>query len=77
MVMDLTWLIQRRLLAWMTGPVRTFVAHRTGLGMNLRTSIGKARLQLERFRSVCRECLPKGVDLLMHFWHGPCRGAGF
>lgn len=71
MVVDLTWLIQRRLLAWETRPVGSLVAHRARLCGYLRASKGKRRLQLKWLGDICGEGLAKVVDLLVHLRHGP------
>ena len=69
-VVDLTWLIQRRGMAWMTGPIRSVVAQRAGLGGHLGTSERKRWLHFERLGGVCRECLTQAVYLLLHLRHG-------
>lgn len=71
MVVDLTWWVQRRRLAWKTRPKRTLIAHRAGLRMYLRASKRESRFQLEWLCDVCGKSLAKCVHLLLHFWHGP------
>jgi hypothetical protein len=73
MVVDLTWLLKRRMLAWKTRPVRTLIAQGTGLCMYLRTSKWKTWFQLKWLRDIRREGLAKVVHLQLHLWHWPVR----
>jgi hypothetical protein len=69
----LTWLIQRRMLAWETRPERPVVAHRTRLRWYLWASKGESWFQLKGFGDVCGKRLAEVVHLLLHFRHRPYR----
>jgi hypothetical protein len=74
-VMGLTWLIQRGVLARETRPIGSIVAHGARLRSHLGTPERKSGFQVERLGDVCRKRLAKIVNLLLHLWHGPDRGA--
>jgi hypothetical protein len=76
-VVDLTWLFQRRWMAWMAGPVRSRVAQRTGLWGYLRASEWERGLHLKWLRRVGRESLAQAVYLRLHLRHWPGRSACF
>lgn len=75
MVVDLTWLLKRRMLAWKTRPVRTLIAQGTGLCMYLRASKWETWFQLKWLCDIRREGLAEVVHLHLHLWHGPIRRA--